>query len=296
MNLKNKLEGIPHVYYVNLDERIDRKNYMEDQFKKWGIEKYTRISASKFLVSEKHLWKDLIIGDTSNSYSYAVAHALTHFDFFKEWLNETDDPYLILMEDDYDLGLIEYWHFDWSYLMERIPYDWDCIQLGFETGSVIPFYLHPVNPEYSLGPCLMKRDYIEKLVMLHCVGNLYKLDNYIANMYWKNNKGYQNVSGTGDYFLCQNGNSYAIPLLLMNPYFGSFENDNWLPRPYYQICWDTCYDWWKYDRDKFTLDEFFTYGKSNDILMQRNISNMNTKYFLDKLNDCREKFLVEYGK
>jgi hypothetical protein len=200
------------------------------------------------------------------------------------------------MEDDYDLGLIEYWHFDWSYLMERIPYDWDCIQLGFETGSVIPFYLHPVNPEYSLGPCLMKREYIEKLVMLHCVGNLYKLDNYIANMYWKNNKGYQNVSGTGDYFLCQNGNSYAIPLLLMNPYFGSFENDNWLPRPYYQICWDTCYDWWKYDRDKFTLDEFFTYGKSNDILMQRNISNMNTKYFLDKLNDCREKFLVEYGK
>ena len=102
MTIENKLKNIPHLYYVNLDERTDRKQYMETQFKKWGIENFTRISASKFLVSEKENWKHLVIGDTTNSFSYAVAHAITHFDFLKDWLNETTDEYLILMEDDYD--------------------------------------------------------------------------------------------------------------------------------------------------------------------------------------------------
>ena len=40
-----KLEGFPEVYYINLDDKTDRKEYMEGQFEYWGIEKYTRISA-----------------------------------------------------------------------------------------------------------------------------------------------------------------------------------------------------------------------------------------------------------
>lgn len=43
-----KLDNFPHVYYVNLDNRTDRKQYMEDQFEYWKLN-YTRISASKYL-------------------------------------------------------------------------------------------------------------------------------------------------------------------------------------------------------------------------------------------------------
>jgi hypothetical protein len=32
MDLNNKLKGIPHIYYLNLDNRVDRKEYMENQF------------------------------------------------------------------------------------------------------------------------------------------------------------------------------------------------------------------------------------------------------------------------
>ena len=53
MIIENKLKNIPHIYYVNLYERVDRKKYMETQFKNWGLDNFTRISASKFLVSEK---------------------------------------------------------------------------------------------------------------------------------------------------------------------------------------------------------------------------------------------------
>ena len=292
--MNNKLKNLPHVYYVNLDQRTDRRRFMEAQFKENGITNYTRVSGSKYLVSEKDNWKHLVIGDIGNSYSYAVAHAITHFEFFKDWLNNTDDEYLILMEDDYDLGIIQYWHFDWDYLMSRLPYDWDCIMLGFESPSVIPFYLHPLNYEYSLGPCLLNRDYVQKLVDLHCVGDKYKLDNNICNGIWKNLKGYKTVSGTGDYFICQNGKTYCLPLIPLNPYFGSFESNTWLPRPHMQICLDTYYDWWKYERDNYTLDEFFTYDKPNDEYMQRELLNCDPKYFFNKLIIQRQNVLTKY--
>ena len=40
-----KLQGMPPIYYLNLDGQEDRKIYMESQFKYWDIENYTRISA-----------------------------------------------------------------------------------------------------------------------------------------------------------------------------------------------------------------------------------------------------------
>jgi len=33
---------------------------------------------------------------------------------------------------------------------------------------------------------------------------------------------------------------------------------------------NTYYYWWENERDKFTLDEFLTYGKPNDYLMVYN--------------------------
>ena len=42
---KFKLDGLPHIYYINLDDQEDRREYMEDQFEYWGVENYTRISA-----------------------------------------------------------------------------------------------------------------------------------------------------------------------------------------------------------------------------------------------------------
>ena len=44
----SKLKGLPPIFYLNLDYRQDRKEHIEDQFKKWDITDYTRWSASTF--------------------------------------------------------------------------------------------------------------------------------------------------------------------------------------------------------------------------------------------------------
>ena len=40
-----KLNCIPPIYYLNLDGQPERRKYVENHFKYWEIENYTRISA-----------------------------------------------------------------------------------------------------------------------------------------------------------------------------------------------------------------------------------------------------------
>jgi len=113
----NKLKNLPHIYYFNLDNRSDRRKYMEDQFNYWRVN-YTRVSGSKFLSSNIQEWGEKYVhGDVRGVPAYCLSNAVSHLEFIKHWFNTNDDEYLILMEDDYDLNLIEYWNFDWDYLL-----------------------------------------------------------------------------------------------------------------------------------------------------------------------------------
>ena len=35
--MMDKLKNIPHIRYLNLDERVDRRDYLENEFKKYGF-------------------------------------------------------------------------------------------------------------------------------------------------------------------------------------------------------------------------------------------------------------------
>ena len=276
MDLNNKLKGIPTIYYVNLDNRVDRREYMESQFNHWGIENYVRVSGTKYLASKYDEWKHLI----SNQKVYYIhpqfaANFITHIEMIKNWLETTDDEYMIMMEDDYDLSLIEYWNFDWKYLMDHIPYDWDCIQLGFESFKEISFFLHPKFYYHYFGACMINRYYAQKLINLYLKDNKIVVDREINNVVTLNNN---LASGTTDYSICQNGKTYCIPLIPQNPYLTSHENydtkeDDAIAHFY--IVYELYHNWWKNEHHKFSLEDFFTYGKPNDYEMTKKIDLRN---------------------
>ena len=39
-----KLQGMPHIYWLNLDADVQRREYMETQFEYWEMENHTRIA------------------------------------------------------------------------------------------------------------------------------------------------------------------------------------------------------------------------------------------------------------
>jgi hypothetical protein len=178
MNLNNKLKDIPKIYYINLDERPDRKNYMESQFDQLKIDKWERYSASKYRVENFQDW-ELLLSHKPNINSsldiILIAQTITYLNLIEDWLIKTDDKYALIIEDDYNLLMSKYWHFDWEYLMNNIPHDWDSILLGFENAWNIPCFLHPTMFYHNTGPTMFTRYYVEKLLRLHIIDGKYNI-------------------------------------------------------------------------------------------------------------------------
>jgi hypothetical protein len=278
MNLNNKLKGLPSIALLTLDERPDKREYTENQYDHWEIKDYTVVSGSKYQPSTYDDWKDLVILNPFDHYEKKKSHfveiciSISYLTTIKNWLETTNEKYLILMEDDYDLSFIQYWHFDWEYLMNTIPYDWDCIQMSFENPNIIPCFLHPILSGHGTGASLINRRYAEKLIYLHYKEGKFDLSQKINNNQWSTAP---NV--TLDYFVGHNGKTYCMPLISINPDLGSYAENVCRKdeRKDLQFSYKAYQRWWTELRDKYSLEEFFTYGKPNDkIITPRELENV----------------------
>lgn len=274
MNLKDKLKNIPKIYYINLDERPDRKNYIESQFDKFKIGNFEKYSSSKYRIDNFDEWRSKIIYDprididqTKKSDIIETAQTITYINVIEDWLKNSNEKYAIILEDDYDLSMINYWHFDWNFFMNNIPYDWDVIQLSYENRFNYPCFLHPTLDSSGMGGLLINRYFAEKVVRLHKIDGKYCVDRNILTMssyYW--GKNYRNLFFAGDY-LPKIGRSYSIPLFYSSVEFGRSDEKKFIPdvqKKMFKSCEYACKYWWIKLRDQYTLDDFFTYGKPND--------------------------------
>jgi len=285
MNLKDKLKGLPSIYYLNLDSRPDKKEYMEIQFDFWKIN-HTRVSCSKYTPYNYDEWKNLVVLNPDwdyfqdyfpydygeiryQRYLVEVCFMLTQLETIKNWLETTDEKYMIIMEDDHDLSMIEYMHFDWEYLMNHIPYDWDVIQFEVANNVGIPCFLHPTMDKSWTGPLLINRDYAKKIIRIHyTIDNKVNFNNKLSSYKWANQSNNPGVSP--DYIISKNGKGYSIPLIYLDPNIGSYDINLMrqdLPE-FFQHIKDLYHKWWKILRDEYTLEEFFTHGKPNDLILR----------------------------
>src|SRR5210317_373188 len=109
--MMDKLEGLPEIYYINLDHRTDRRDWMESQFEYWEIKNYHRVCASKYHISKYDEWKDLIVEDEILECLSAMSTALNHIETIIGWYDNNSSETCILMEDDISLANIKYWNF-----------------------------------------------------------------------------------------------------------------------------------------------------------------------------------------
>lgn len=285
MKITDKLKGIPKVYYYNLDSRPDKQEYMESQFDFWEIN-YKRISSSKYTPENYEEWKDKVIlnpkwdyfrdtftddyGEVKHQrYLIQNAHVLNQMETIKNWIQNTNEKYMMFMEDDHDLSMIEYMHFDWEYLMNHIPYDWDVIQFEVSNRLAIPCFLHPTMDRSATGPMLINREYAEKLMRIHyTTDDKINFNQKISSYSWTKNSDDPGI--IPDYVISKNGKGYSMPLIYLNPYMGSY-SDNIFRRDHLDLfkhLKDLHHQWWKILRDDYTLEEFFTHGKPNDLILK----------------------------
>ena len=104
-----KLKNIAPIYYLNLDDQPERKEYMEKQFEYWDIQNYTRISAHD---GREDDLSDIIRGRYPEMMSSGEIGCVTsHLKAIKHWIDTSDSPYAVIMEDDVCLDTVRFWNF-----------------------------------------------------------------------------------------------------------------------------------------------------------------------------------------
>ena len=135
-----KLKGIGPIYCINLDEQPERWEYMETQFKFWEIENYERISAYDGRDDDL---SDILVGKYPNDMSGGeIGCTTSHLRAMKHYLETSDSPYAVMMEDDCSLDLVQFWNFTWKDFYTSFPYDYDVVQIAIICTGDIHTRLH----------------------------------------------------------------------------------------------------------------------------------------------------------
>jgi len=114
--MTNKLKGLPRIVYINLDEATDRNDRMVSMFENFGITNYSRFGTTRPSRSEHHRL-------SPSEYGCLMSHISIILDFA-----ESDEDYLLVMEDDVDLSPVEQWQFTWQDIVDKAG-DFDIFQL-----------------------------------------------------------------------------------------------------------------------------------------------------------------------
>lgn len=271
----DKLKNIPHIRYINLDERVDRRNYLENEFKKYGISNYIRISANRYGPHNYNDWeKQLIFEERENKISY-ISILVNQLQSIIDWYNENISETCLILEDDLNFSTVKYWSFDWDYLVSRLPCNWDCIQLHIIGQRYIPMGLTRRTKNNHGATCyLINRRYAKKLIDMHYVNGKFKFYNNYG--YGKNWPIYHCQSP--DFVPYEIGVTYSFPVFITNSTFGSDCYDgkiNMMARKSDALI----LKWWSDASRKYSLDDLFLLDKLRlkELILPISYSNDDTR-------------------
>jgi GR25 family glycosyltransferase involved in LPS biosynthesis len=163
---KNKLENFPSVYYVSLEESVDRQQNLEKQFAEYGITPKAviskRYSESDDEITGKFL--DQMNGGT-------IGCAVSHIKAIRRWYEETDEDYGFFCEDDLSLETIQYWDFTWEEFIETIPEGSLYVQLLLIRDNYETFEIRKkLWDDWAATAYILTRDYAKLLIDSYCRG------------------------------------------------------------------------------------------------------------------------------
>jgi hypothetical protein len=242
----HKLKNFGPIYYLNLDNQPERREYMEKQFEYWEIANYTRISAYDGRDDDlsgiiKGKYPDLMS-------SGEIGCVTSHLKAIKHWMETSNSPYAIIMEDDCELEVAKYWSFTWEDFIARAPYAWDIIQLAIIcTGDiVVPIHTRFVN-DFSTACYVITRHHAEKLIKYHVRGNKYKLDNGVK------------PRPVADDLIYNSGVTYATPMLLYKTELGSTIHPDHVDI-FHKNSYNAIFNFWQQRGSVLTLDQITDYN------------------------------------
>lgn len=253
----SKLNGFGPVYLINLKDHKHRLKNAQQQFKKYKVKDYNIVEA---IDGRKNDLSNIIIGNYPNLKPSEIGCITSHIKALNHWLNTSDSDYAIIMEDDFSFDTVDYWQWDWDYVIKNIPDSADIVQLILIQNDPVKFSLHKkqnyehkkrMSYSWSTACYLIKRPYAKKIVDLHCYNGKYKLDSY----------GFNNQAA--DVILYNLGNAYSFPLFThILDIKNSINNKH---EEFHIRSKNNIDSWWKNNAQKYSKEQFFDLKKGLQI-------------------------------
>jgi GR25 family glycosyltransferase involved in LPS biosynthesis len=240
-----KLKNIPPIYWLNLDSDTHRREYMEKQLDYWEIDNHHRISGYDGRVEDVASYLKGIIPD--NMTQNEVGCVLSHLKAIKHFYQETDHPYVLILEDDISFDPTKYWNFTWNNFISKLPYDWDSVQLTtICTGNIhVNLHVRFVN-DFSAAAYLITRHHAEKIIKHHIRGEKYKLDNGVK------------PRAVSEDLIFESGKTYSVPIFLYRLDMGSAIHPEHI-EIFHKNSHDGLMNFWQTSGSQFSIDQMMTY-------------------------------------
>jgi hypothetical protein len=196
-----KLTDFAPVYCISFEDDVKRREVLQEQFDQHGV-------TCSYIVSTKEDDKaNKVTGKYIDSLSpRSVNVVVSHLKAIRHWVNESNSPYAIFVEDDVSLKTVDYWNFSWTEFMKTLPEDWDCVQLGCINAQISDLRLRKREGDiWSAMAYMLRRDYAKHLISLYCPNGSFNLE--IPD---------SNIQPHIENLLYHTGNTYFIPALVEN--------------------------------------------------------------------------------
>jgi hypothetical protein len=276
LSTENKLQGIPNIHCISLEESKERREFFVNQFKEYGVEDKISFHISERFGEVKETL-EFEEGFEDKSCDGNKSIFVAHLKNIKNWYDNTTEEYALFCEDDLSLHPVKYWNFTWEDLMDHLPRDWECIQLTY-TGETFNEGLIRLQKRrwyfWGIQAFLVKREYAKKLIDTYYRGNKIIMKVQDTEPYYY--KGYNFFPDFHKYPYAESlllrglGNVYALPILAENINFPAtffLNNPDFYKeaqKPGHFQSYEISMKWWKENGHKKTIEELTTMIKVID--------------------------------
>lgn len=174
-SISYKLKEFPPVHFISTTDSEERRNLLYKKFDEYDI---TNVSPHIFKRYEEGDY--ILNGDLIDKMVGPGRGPLTsHLRAIKGWYYGTDEPYAFFCEDDLSFDTVKYWNFTWKEFFDKLPKDWECIQLCWVREKYRNFSIEFRNRcwcDWSGCAYLISREYAKKVVENYYYDDEFHLD------------------------------------------------------------------------------------------------------------------------
>jgi GR25 family glycosyltransferase involved in LPS biosynthesis len=262
ISMKEKLKNFPSVNFISIEESQDRRNNLYKNFSEYGIENVTPHIFERYDDS-----KHSFIGEAYKTFcengELGRAPVTSHLKAIKKWYFDTDEEYTFFCEDDLTFESVKYWNFTWSEFFDKLPKDWECVQLCLvREVDMFQFFEHGVKlrnrcwNDWSGCAYLLRRSHAKKLISNYHRNSEFNLDYAGFDYYDRSQYGWPLTPCIETIIFSHFSSIYVFPLFLEDVYrtksslHFSDETRGWNFYSY-----DVILEWWKENGKNLTIGE-----------------------------------------